>query len=131
MNIEAFLLCDAATDSSGKLNVLGAFDTIVSPSFPTTHPQCALVARIRCKRIERGDHKVIIHIVDEDGKFIISPIDGSFNIIIPDTERSGAANIILNLQGLKIDREGEIAINLAIDGKEIGELPLHVKKSVQ
>ena len=29
MNIEAFLLCDAATDSAGKLNVLGAFDQLL------------------------------------------------------------------------------------------------------
>ena len=28
MNLESFLLCDAATDQQGKLNVLGAFDNI-------------------------------------------------------------------------------------------------------
>ena len=28
MNIQVAVLCDAATDDNGKLNLLGAFDTI-------------------------------------------------------------------------------------------------------
>ena len=28
MNIQVAVLCDAATDENGKLNLLGAFDTI-------------------------------------------------------------------------------------------------------
>jgi hypothetical protein len=30
MNLELFALCDAATEAGGKLNLLGAFDAIVS-----------------------------------------------------------------------------------------------------
>ena len=45
MNIEVFSLCDAATvDVAGKLNVLGAFDTIGTGSMPTVYPQCATLA---------------------------------------------------------------------------------------
>ncbi|MHC4882477.1 MAG: DUF6941 family protein, partial [Planctomycetota bacterium] len=32
--MEAFLLCDAATDQNGKLNVLGAFDNIFAKETP-------------------------------------------------------------------------------------------------
>ena len=35
MNIEAFLLCDAATDQQGKLNILGAFDNLYAKKIPT------------------------------------------------------------------------------------------------
>jgi len=49
MNIETFLLCDAATDSMGKLNILGAFDTIGSPNFPLIHPQCSVAVSINLK----------------------------------------------------------------------------------
>ena len=51
MNIEAFLLCDAATGHQGKLNVLGAFDTIYAKQLPVIHPACAIALRIRFTKI--------------------------------------------------------------------------------
>ena len=50
MNIEAFLLCDAATDQLGKLNILGAFDNIFTKKVPFVHPACTIVARIRFEK---------------------------------------------------------------------------------
>ena len=41
MNIQVAVLCDAATDDNGKLNLLGAFDTIYAPQTPAVHPQDA------------------------------------------------------------------------------------------
>ena len=38
MNIQTAVLCDAATDDNGKLNLLGAFDTIYAPEMPAIHP---------------------------------------------------------------------------------------------
>jgi len=62
MNIEAFLLCDAATDQNGKLNVLGAFDNIFAKEMPTRHRACSIASRIRFSKIEAGDHTVKIFI---------------------------------------------------------------------
>jgi len=42
MDVEIFALCDAATDSGGKLNILGAFDRVSTRQFPAVHPPCAL-----------------------------------------------------------------------------------------
>jgi hypothetical protein len=42
MNIQVAVLCDAATDDNGKLNLLGAFDTIYARELPAIHPQCAV-----------------------------------------------------------------------------------------
>ena len=39
MNIQVAVLCDAATEENGKLNLLGAFDTIIAQQIPATHPQ--------------------------------------------------------------------------------------------
>ena len=36
MNIQVAVLCDAATDDNGKLNLLGAFDTIYTQQLPST-----------------------------------------------------------------------------------------------
>ena len=42
MTIQVAVLCDAATDESGKLNLLGAFDTIYTQQLPAVHPQCSV-----------------------------------------------------------------------------------------
>ena len=46
MNIQVAVLCDAATDDQGKLNILGAFDTINALTLPAIHPQCAIALRV-------------------------------------------------------------------------------------
>ena len=38
MKVEIFALCDAATESQGKLNLLGTFDQLVAGSVPVVHP---------------------------------------------------------------------------------------------
>jgi hypothetical protein len=127
MNIDAFLLCDAATDSQGKLNVLGAFDTIFAKSVPVVHPQCAVAIRIRLSRSEQGEHKFAVHFVDANGKHIIPQVEGGFNVALNDT--SGSVNLIFNIQGLKLESYGEYGVTLLIDGKDSVRLPLFVKEA--
>src|SRR5580698_1141516 len=118
MNIEVFSLCDAATvEVSGKLNVLGAFDTIWSVNMPAVYPQCAIALRIRFENIERGEHRVSVNFVDLDGKHIIPTADGTISINFSDEQRSGSANLVLNLQMLKLENYGEYSIDLAIDSR--------------
>jgi len=127
MQIEAFLLCDAATDSQGKLNLLGAFDVIGAVTFPVTHPACTVVARMRFQRIEKGAHQVVIHFVDEDGQFVIPPFNGNIDLQIGGEDRSATVNMIINLQGLTFKHAGEYTVALAIDGREAVRLPLRLK----
>ena len=127
MNIEAFLLCDAATDQQGKLNVLGAFDNIFAKEMPTMHPACAVVARIRFEKIEEGNHPIRIHIIDEDGKSIGPNPQGNINVSIGDDVGSSVANIVLNIQRLKFEKYGQYRIDLAIDNQIKASLPFHVK----
>jgi hypothetical protein len=126
MNIEVYSLCDAATNDLGKLNMLGAFDSILASQLPFIHPQCAIVLRIRFESIERGEHRVIVTFVDLDGRNIIPPANGTINVNFPDGQRSGSANLILNIQRLKLEKYGEYSIDLAIDGRSEGSLPLFV-----
>jgi hypothetical protein len=129
MNIEIFSLCDAATvDVAGKLNVLGAFDTISTANMPTVYPQCAIALRIRFENIERGSHRVAVNFVDVDGKHIIPGANGTININFPDQQRSGSANLVLNLQMLKIEKYGEYSIDLAVDTRKEASLPLYVRE---
>ena len=129
MNIEAFLLCDAATDQQGKLNILGAFDNIFAKKVPTMHPACAVAARIRFEKIEEGSHTIRIHIIDEDGKSIGPKLQGNMNVSIGDAEGSRAANIVLNIQGLKLEKYGQYRIDLAIDNQIMGSLPFNLRET--
>ena len=129
MNIEVFSLCDAATvDVAGKLNVLGAFDTIWSVHMPVVYPQCAIALRVRFQGIERGEHRVAVNFVDMDGKHILPGANGTININFPDEQRSGSANLVLNLQMLKLENYGEYSIDLAVDGNNEASLPLFVRE---
>ncbi len=128
MQTEIFSLSDAATADAGKLNILGAFDTICAPALPALHPQCAIALRIRFDAIERGEHRITVNFVDADGRPIIPPANGAINVDFPEGQPSGSANLILNLQGLKLERYGEYSIDLAIDGRLEAHLPLFVRK---
>jgi len=129
MNVEIFCLCDAATDQQGKLNILGAFDTVFAKDIPTVHPQCAVVLRIRFQHIEQGQHKIIVHLIDADGNFVIPSLDADINLKeAPQHQDSVAINMVLNLQQLKFEKYGEYAINLAVDGRQEASLPLYVKQ---
>src|SRR6266576_4905432 len=64
MNIQVAVLCDAATDDNGKLNLLGAFDTIKTPQLPAVHPQCSIALRVTFFSGDEGKHELQLNFVD-------------------------------------------------------------------
>jgi len=131
MIIEIFTLCDAATDSAGKLNILGVFDSIYAKEVPAMHPQCALGVRIRFERIERGEHAIQVNIVDTDGASVVPPLKGKLMVQFPDTASSHAFNMVLNMRGLKFEKFGPFAIDLEVDGRQEASLPIFVREHEQ
>ena len=128
MDVQVAVLCDAATDYHGKLNVLGTFDTIVTQQFPAVHPQCSIALRMVFSRIEEGSHKVKINFVDEDGRFIMPSIDLPADVSFPPDGSFLARNFVLNIQHLKFDKPGAYAIDVAVDGRHETSIPLQVKQ---
>lgn len=128
MKVELFAMCDAATDSGGKLNILGVYDTIGSVKTPFQHSRCAIVLKIRFERIERGEHKLKLNIVDQDGKLVVPSLEAPLRIHFPDSNSSATAQMILDLQNLKFERFGEFSIDLAMDGRQEASIPLFVKQ---
>ncbi len=128
MDVEAFLLCDAATDQRGKLNVLGAFDIVFAKQVPTVHPACAVAVRIRFSKIEQGEHAVRISIIDQDGKEVVPKLDGKVSVRVGDEVGSAVVNLVLNFQRLKLPEYGEYRIDLAVDGRQEASLPLFVRR---
>jgi hypothetical protein len=128
MVIEIFSLCDASTSENGKLNILGAFDTIWVRQFPIVYPHCAVAIRIRFSAIEKGDHKVGLRLIDMDGKDVLPPAGGALHLDLPEGHTSGSSNLILNIQAMKLERAGEFSLELSIDGQNALSLPLFVRQ---
>ena len=127
MNVEALLLCDAATDQQGKLNMLGAFDQIFARQVPFRHPACTIAVRIRFPKSEQGEHQVKISIVDMDGNAIGPKPEGKLMVRVPDELDSTTANLVLNLQGIEFKDFGRYQIDLFINGSLAASLPLNIR----
>jgi len=134
MEVEAFLLCDCATDQQGKLNVLGAFDRLYTRKIPAVHPACAVALRMRFDKFEEGEHTIKINLIDADGNPAGPVFEQPIPVRIPENDNSCIRNIILNIQGLKLGQTGEYRFDFAYDGEQKACLPLkviQVKENVQ
>ena len=129
MNIEVMALCDAATESQGKLNILGTFDTIFAQKLPAVSSHCAVALRVRFNQIEKGEHKIKLNLVNEDGKLIIPSLETSAKVDFPPHLDSGVMNLVLHIQGLKLEKFGKYSFDLAIDGRQEASLPLYLRQS--
>lgn len=129
MTIQIAVLCDAATDYNGKLNLLGTFDTIFSGKFPAMHPQCSIALRIVFDRIEEGSHKLRMNFGDEDGKLIMPSMDVPVDVAFPPDATFISRNFVVNIQQLKFDKPGLYSIDVAVDGRQTISIPLAVKQA--
>jgi hypothetical protein len=125
VQLEILTFCDAAAEYGGRLNLLGAADTILANDLPIKYPHCAIVARLRAARIEEGDHTVRLMIIDADGHPILN-VDGKIQIRFA-SGTSAAVNMIINAQNLEFKEVGEYAVEIAVDGIQLGSSPLFVK----
>jgi hypothetical protein len=128
MTIQLAVLCDAATDYQGKLNILGTFDTIFSQQFPACHPQCSVALRIAFNKMEEGNHKLKMNFVDEDGQSIMPSVDVPVEVVWPGDATFISRNFVLNIQQLKFETPGLYAIEIAMDGQHEASIPLAVKE---
>ncbi len=127
MDIQIAVLCDAATDNNGKLNLLGTFDTIFTSQLPAIHPQCSIALRMTFNKVEEGHHKAKLNFVDEDGKSVMPPIEMPVDVQVPEETIFLSRNFIVNIQKLKFEKEGLYSIDIAVDGRQEGSIPLLVR----
>ena len=129
MKVEIFTLCDAATnDAGGKLNILGSFDRLMARQEPITHPQCALAIKLRFERVEEGEKRLRIALVDSDGKPVMPTIDAATQMKFTDDSPTATASVVLNIQQLKLPHFGEYAIDVAVDERHEASIPLFVAR---
>ena len=127
MNIQVAVLCDAATEDNGKLNLLGAFDTIYTPQLPAVHPQCAVALRVTFMSGDEGARKLKLNFVNADGKSIMPPIEIPVAVSLPDDAHFLTRNFIVNIQQLKFAEAGLYSVDVRLDDKSQAAIPLQIK----
>ncbi|GHU21184.1 hypothetical protein FACS1894172_16620 [Spirochaetia bacterium] len=128
MKIEIFTFADFAQENSGKLTVVGTFDTIVSHSFPCVHPQLSVVIRLRFDMWEFTTHsfKIETRNLHEEMR-PINTING--NIDVQGVGNATAvSHLVFALSNLHISSSGMVSFILSIDDKESGTIPLYIRK---
>ena len=128
MNIQVAVLCEAATDDNGKLNLLGAFDTIYAQQLPALHPQCSIALRVTFSGGDEGKHNLRLNFVDADGRSIMPdfpPIP--VEVVLPGEMHFGTRNFIVNIQQLKFEHPGIYSIDVSLDSQQLASIPLMVK----
>ena len=130
MNIQVAVLCDAATDDNGKLNLLGAFDTIYARELPAIHPQCAVALRVTFASEDEGKRQLKLNFVDADGRAIMPPIEIPIEVTLPGDMHFGTRNYILNIQQLKFYQPGLYSLDVMFDEKVQTNIPLLVRHIV-
>jgi hypothetical protein len=128
MNIQVAVLCDAATDESGKLNLLGAFDTIHTPQLPAVHPQCAVALRVTFFNGDEGKHELRFNFVDADGHSIMPnfpplPVE----VLLPEDVHFGTRNFIFTIHQLTFENPGLYSVDIMLDNQSQASIPLLVK----
>ena len=131
MNIQVAVLCDAATEDNGKLNLLGSFDTIYAPQLPAVHPQCAVALRVTFMSGDEGARQIKLNFVNADGRAIMPPIDIPVAVALPDDVHFLTRNFIVNIQQLKFDEPGLYSVDVRLDGETVASVPLLVRQMAE
>ena len=128
MEIEIFTLCDFAQDNSGKLTIVGTFDSINVATFPTDSPPCCLAMRIRVANTEAGNHSLKIRCVDENNVELPQlSLLGGFNVLPNQAGSYSGINVILGMRPIRLERSGRLTFELYIDDEWARAIPLIVQ----
>lgn len=127
MNIQVAVLCDAATDDNGKLNLLGSFDTIYAQQMPAIHLQCYVALRVTFQSGDEGTRKITLNFINADGRAIMPAINMPVPVALPDDAHFLTRNFIINIQQLKFDEPGLYSVDVRLDDEPQASIPLLVK----
>jgi hypothetical protein len=124
MKTEFFTLCDFAQEQSGKLTVVGTFDTIVSRQFPCVHPLFFIVIRLRFDLWEFGTHAFRIETRDLDDEMSLEPVTGRLSAKSVGNA-TAVSHLVYSIGNAQFKSSGIVNFILYIDDKEITSIPLY------
>ena len=130
--IYAHLADQVFPSEGGKLNVIGVFGGLNSPGrigmakFPAVYPRLALAVGL--STVEK-QLPITVTFRSEDGKDIVPPFSGTFEIQRPEgagQKEAASVNFNLNFDAFQILGPGKLFITVESDKEELAELEIDV-----
>lgn len=133
MQVDTFMICDAAQESGGKLFVLGgAWNVLVTrAAAPVRHPHLSLAIVFSVDWNETNELvRFSIRLEDEDGQLILpETIDGELKVGRPIHLPVGSEQLIslvVNLQDLVLPRLGRYVFVVSSGDVDLRRSPFNV-----
>lgn len=121
LSVQALLLCDyALTAQDGKISAIGVFSQINVMRLPASHGRCFIVAILEAAP---GPHELTFQVVSPSGRDTLQQAP-RLRIEVPPNATS--ANIVANLQGMRIEEIGRHRIELRTGDEVLGSSPFTV-----
>jgi hypothetical protein len=116
-----FVLCDAAIrdPGTGKTTLVGVFDRIQTPGFPTSHGPFAIYFRLSGLN---GHYQLRVEILGPDLDTVVAAVDFPDRLVIDDP--LSAVDAVVNLGELKLPRSGRYSVRLLYNGQIADEFTL-------
>ncbi len=126
MKLDFAFICDYA-EVTGKINALGiGFETIYAPKVPSKHRLFFLVAQFRLSVVEAGEKKMVVNLIDDNGRDVVPPIQGTITIPRPKDTVESVARIAMEFGNVEFPRYGSYSVRMAVDGIEMVDVPFKV-----
>jgi len=128
MQIDFAFLCDAATESAGKLNALGiGIDRLIVRELPRAHRRLVVVTRVAFAPEDAGPQPFVIELIGPDGREVAPRVQGELNVQLGEGAGAARANIIIEIANAMFSSIGPHEAKLSIGGQEVAVLPLEVE----
>ncbi|MBT7082175.1 MAG: hypothetical protein HN929_12065 [Chloroflexi bacterium] len=119
MNVDFAFVCDYA-EATGKLNALGiGFETIIGKQLPVRHPHFCLVIQLRTSTVEAGEKNIKVFLIDADGKEVIKPLEGKFNIPKTPGGLESVGRFVMEFANVQFPLYDTYSVRAVIDGTEM------------
>jgi hypothetical protein len=129
MKVLVAAVADHAWVENGCLSLCRAFDSINVDKFPYVIPRMSVALRLLINRLEVGEHKLNISLTDADGQKLMNS-DIKINFQFPQSMVPEASfSFALNGQNVAFQKPGDYVVNILIDGRVEGSLPLYVREA--
>jgi len=129
VKVEIFNLCDYATgDISGKMTLVGVFDSVYSRELPVVIMFCSVAIRVRFDKAEEGSKRLRATIIDSDGIVIVPATETPVQVFVPPEWQTSITQIVAVIPQLQLPHFGEYSLELEIDGQLQASTPLYARE---
>jgi hypothetical protein len=126
MHTDFAFVCDFA-EAGAKINALGiGFDTIYAPQLPVRHPHFSIVVQLRASTAEAGQKRIHVSLVDDDGKDVIPPVQGQFNLPRAEGRSYGLGRFVMEFNSVEFKAYGPYTVAVTVEGMEVASIAFRV-----